>query len=330
MLSLERLSRRVKGLRITYEAISASVVRCRIDVTDPARIGHAAELRIIRRVTVKDRRPVHASEVLVKHRIEKLEIRNVVDLERRTFQAFSYTGHRIDIDIHTELKIADGFLFDTKLTEESELAFSPRPKISGNAKEITEPDDRYELMSNMAALSTSGRVATAGLMLLGAFVIAFNTLKKQLRGYMTFELHGVPKRIGRGDRLPVKSHVRGQSRVALDDVVIRVVASNVEKGQYVVGAGKSRAVKSFVEPVRALVLYEKRLARIPAGTRIESLLDGEIDFGPMFRSLYPPQRVSRTHALDVYWEVQLLSGKYVDQEVIGPVECFPWSEFLAA
>ena len=320
----------MEGIRITYEAISASVVRCRIDVTDPARIGLAAELRVIRKVIVKDRRPVHATEVLVKHRIEKLEIRNLADLERRTFQAFTYTGRKIDIEIHTELKIADGFLFDTKLTEEAQIAFSPRPKISGSAKEITEPDDQYEMMSNIAALSTSGRVATAGLMFLGALVIAFNTLKRHLRGYMTFELHGVPKRIGRGDVLPVKSLLRGHSRVPLDDVVVRVVACNVEKGQIVVGAGKSRAVKSFVQPVRALVLYERKIARIPAGVPIESLLEGAINFRPMFRSLYPPQRVSRTHALDVYWEVQLLHGKYVDQEVVGPVDCFPWSEFLPA
>jgi hypothetical protein len=365
------------GVRITYEALSDSVVRCRIDVTDPARIGHAAELRITRKVIVKNDRPVHASEALVSRKIAKLELRNVIDLDRGEFQAFSYDGHKIDIEIHTELKIDDGFVFDTKLTEESQIVLSPRPRISGNAREIADPHDAYDLMSNIAALSGSGKVATTGLLILGVIIIAINSLmgvhdqfvdersvwfydhhrsngkselplqkslmgsagigiavwfaiKKQLRGYMKFELHGVPRRICRGDALPVKSLVRGRSRVALDRVVLRVVACNVEKGQYVTGSGKNRRTKSFVEPVRALVLYEKKFARIPADTPIESLLDGEIDFAPMFRSLYPPQRVTRTHGLEVYWEVQLLHGKYMDQEVVGPVECFPWNDFLAA
>jgi hypothetical protein len=50
----------------------------------------------------------------------------------------------------------------------------------------------------------------------------------------------------------------------------------------------------------------------------------------MFRALYPPQSTSRTHGLDVYWEAQLIHDELVDQELVGPVDCFAFKDFLDA
>jgi len=79
--------------------------------------------------------------------------------------------------------------------------------------------------------------------------------------------------------------------------------------------------------VRAVVLYEKKIDYVPKNKAVENDLEGEIDFAPMFRALYPPQNVSSTHGLTVRWEVQLIHKELVDQEIVCPSEVFRWEDF---
>ncbi len=153
-------------------------------------------------------------------------------------------------------------------------------------------------------------------------------VKRQLRKYMTFELCNVPGQIGRGATLRAGQILRGVSRVELRDVRLRMVACNMEKGQYKRGSGTKERTVSFTTPVRAVVLYDQLIPTIPAGVPVESYVTGDVVFEPMFQALYPPQRVSSNHGLAVYWEVQLIHDELVDQELIGPVECFSWKDFL--
>lgn len=153
-------------------------------------------------------------------------------------------------------------------------------------------------------------------------------MKRQLRKYMTFDLCNVPGQIGRGATLRAGQILRGVSRVELRDVRLRMVACNMEKGQYKRGSGTKERTVSFKTPVRAVVLYDQMIPMIPAGVPVESYFTGEIVFEPMFQALYPPQTVSSSHGIAVYWEVQLLHDELVDQELIGPVECFSWKDFL--
>jgi hypothetical protein len=155
-------------------------------------------------------------------------------------------------------------------------------------------------------------------------------MRQQLRKYMTFGFTALPERICAADALEASSLFHGVSRVDLDHVVLRVVACNMEKGQYKRGSGTKERTVSFSEPVRAVMLYERRIQRIPAGVPVENSFDGTISFEPMFRALYPPQMVSSNHGLSVHWEVQLIHEQFIDQELVGPIECFPWEEFLDA
>ncbi len=153
-------------------------------------------------------------------------------------------------------------------------------------------------------------------------------IRRQLKKYMTFEICNLPGQVGRSAAFPAGAVLRGRARVDLADVRLRVVACNMEKGQYTRGSGTKKRTVSFTEPVRAVVLYDRLISRIPAGAPVESYFDGEIQFEPMFQALYPPQLVSTTHGLAVYWEVQLIHDELVDQELVGPVECFAWKDFL--
>lgn len=161
---------------------------------------------------------------------------------------------------------------------------------------------------------------TAGVMVAAA-------IKTQLRKYMRFDLKKRPGTIRFGDRIPVRDLVTGRSRIELKDIVVRIVACNFEKGQYTRGSGSQQRTVSFSQPVRAVVLYEKKIASVPPKKAIENELDGEIDFSPMFQALYPPQNVSSTHGLTVHWEMQLIHDELVDQEVVCPSEVFEWEDF---
>lgn len=356
--------------------MSDSIVRCTIDVHDQSLLNHAAELKIVRRVRVHDSQGIDSSDVVFRRKIDSLQRKNAFELHRASLKAFSYRGHQISVEIHSEIQIDDGVIFDTTIRESEEMYIAPRPEVAMNAKEQIEPADAFNFAKNLAAIPPANRLITIGLMVLGAIVIAVNSwvgihdqfapepmvwfydhrdgdgdsevpiqkslvgsgvvgaaiwfaVKRQLRRYMTLELVA-PKQISRRDCLRASALVRGRSRVALENVLLRVVACNMELGQYKRKSGTKERTVSFREPVRAVVLYEQRIARIPAGSPVEQHIPGEVRFEPMFRALYPPQPVGAKHGLLVYWEVQLIHDEFVDQELVGPVECFPWQDFLTA
>ncbi len=142
-------------------------------------------------------------------------------------------------------------------------------------------------------------------------------MRRNLRKYMTFEMHRLPTRIGRTSSVPIQELVYGRSRVDLENVTLRVVACNLEKGQYVRGSGSNRRTVSFSEPVQGVLLYSQHIDKLPGMKPIEKYFPGEVKFKPMFDRLYPEQKVSSTHGLFVYWEVQLLVDKLVDQELVA-------------
>ena len=151
----------------------------------------------------------------------------------------------------------------------------------------------------------------------------------QLRKYMTFALkpHAPPQR---GQRLAARDLIDGVARVDLHDITVKVVACNRESGQHKRGSGTKERTVSFQNPVRAVLLYERYIALVPAKVPLAMYLEGEIDFEPMFGDLYPPLTVSSTHGMSVAWEVQLLHPNFVDHELEGEVEGLRFADFVAA
>jgi len=160
----------------------------------------------------------------------------------------------------------------------------------------------------------------------GLGAIIWFRIRHQLRQYMQFSLKKLPQ-IQRGRSYPLNELVRGRSRTPLRDVTLRVVACNMECGQYKRGSGTNVRTVSFREPVRGLILYENTVDHIPANAPIAPHFDGSVDFGPMFAALYPPF-IALTHGLEVHWEVQMLHPEFVDQELVGPTDQFRYADFL--
>ena len=170
--------------------------------------------------------------------------------------------------------------------------------------------------------------ALAGSGILGAGI--WIAMRSQLRKYMRFRLGQLPARIERGVSYPVDTLFAGKSRVPLDDVTLRIVACNMECGQYRERRGSQTVTVTFREPVRGVVLYERRIGRIPAGTPIAGLFSGRVSFDPMFTALYPPAMLHGSHGMDVRWEIQLLHPEFVDQELVGPSGMLAYEDFLEA
>jgi hypothetical protein len=154
-------------------------------------------------------------------------------------------------------------------------------------------------------------------------------IRRQLRRYMRFELRFADP-LRRTTVVPARELVHGVARCDLEDVTVRVVAANRERGQYKRGSGKKERTVSFVEPVRAVLLYERHLRHVPAGAPVEDRLDGEVRFEPLFAAFYPPLRAGSHHGIDVVWEVQLLHPRFVDQELPGGCGDLLYEDFLEA
>lgn len=149
----------------------------------------------------------------------------------------------------------------------------------------------------------------------------------QLRQYMRFQMKAHPP-IGRDSRLRLSDLIDGESKVRLENVVVRVVACNRECGQYKRGSGTKERTVSFRNPINAVMLYERRILQIPAHRPLGMYIDGEVDFRPMFDLLLPPLMLSSSHGIDVAWEVQFLHPKFVDHELDGDCGALAWEDFV--
>lgn len=161
-----------------------------------------------------------------------------------------------------------------------------------------------------------------------ATAAAWLAIRRELRKYMTFRLLTKPSMFEPGAKFQVKELISGTPRVPLGSAELRIVACNMEKGSYIRGHGRDMREETFVKPVRAVTLYKKKVFKLPAGQEINVHFPEVISFDEIYKKLYPAQMLTKTHGIDIYWEVQLLHDSYVDQELIGPTEPFKYHYFL--
>ena len=364
-------------ISLLYEAddlgSTAGDIVCRINVIDTTLTGQDADFSIIAEIEVQDSRGVDDQRTLFTRSLRLSSDAVEIRIPRDKMRGYTYTGKMIVMKLRTRLVIDDAILFDTKITEEQELKLGTKPSISTDVKSIIEPSDAFSFFKNLKAIPVHAKLLTMVLLVVGAVIIAVNTLigihdqfspdnltwlyshvdsdgdtslplgksllgsgsvgaavwfalRNQLRQYMQFSLKKLPQIRRNSSYFPVDL-VRGRSHVPLRDVTLRVVACNMELGQYKRGSGTSERTVSFKEPIRGVVLYESTAKHIPANVPIATRFDGSIDFEPMFAALYPPF-IAVTHGLEIHWEVQLLHPEFVDQELVGPTKGFRYADFL--
>tara|TARA_B100001013_G_scaffold87530_1_gene48365 strand:- start:2932 stop:4047 length:1116 start_codon:yes stop_codon:yes gene_type:complete len=155
-------------------------------------------------------------------------------------------------------------------------------------------------------------------------------MRRQLGKYMNFRFKSIPGPINRQTEHLVSDLVSGTSRANLKNVTLRIVACNLEMGQYRRGSGSNRRTVSFSHPVRGVLLYSKKVKLIPKKEPVENYFEDSMSFEPMFKALYPANEVSGSHGLSIYWELQLLQDDFVDQELVGNTGLFRRKDFYSS
>ncbi|MEN0088190.1 MAG: hypothetical protein AAF737_07130 [Pseudomonadota bacterium] len=151
------------------------------------------------------------------------------------------------------------------------------------------------------------------------FVLAFS-YKALLRGYMTAGLSEGLTRIDGNSRLRVSDLFVATARTSLTGVKVRVVAGSLECGEYVRRSGTDTSYISFRRPVKAMVLYEKTTAAVPANVDLQQYFADDLDFGPMFAALLPPIMYSDRHGIGLDLKMQIVVPDLADFELPIPLE----------
>ncbi len=343
---------------IRVEKVSATDVVFHLEAHDRDVCEHDCTFRLKRHVDVHDSRAVNNTEVIFEHPVTWSGMHAEIPVSLGDYEVYSYKGAQIDVRIQMELHVNDALIFDTKIEGEYDLPLTNRPRVSGNAEHIIEPYDIYSFFDNFSAIPSRNKITifvllglvtlavlgavaialTKGELFLILFILTIGLLaaslvmklvKNQLRGYLEVDegphMHPVvPRR-----PVPLDDLFAAHALVDLHELTVRVVAVNLECGQYRRGSGTNTRTVSFRTPVRGLILYENTLENVIAGDDVASHLRGEfVHFDEMFEYLYPPNRISRNHGLELRWEVQLLHDNYVDHELIGSNDVFDYRHFL--
>ena len=265
--------------------------------------------------------------------------------------------------LRANLKVDDAWILrDSQVsrTTQFKLVDARSGSHGGDATEVIDPFDTVQFSKNFDALSSERKtgfilmsllcalgwlggswliwelgsdgsifIAVVFIIFLLILIVCLWLWQKNsfFRSYMSVSLRQIPA-ITRSTCLPISQLVSGKSEIDLKNMTLRVVACNMEMGQYIRGSGSNRRTVSFEEPVRPIILYSERVGHIPARQEIGNHFPGEVDFGPMFKALYPPLEISETHGLAVYWEVQLLHDEFIDHELKGPVDSIEVTDFF--
>jgi hypothetical protein len=147
-----------------------------IEADDPKYLGTDARLTLYALADVHDSSPVNATSEFVRRTFRLESPRTEVRLPRNTLSVFPYSGTKVSVKIFAELRLDDGVFRDTVVRHEVRVPQSQLPRMADNAKELADPKDLFNLAANLAAIPLHRRLATLGLLLVGAVVIGVNSL----------------------------------------------------------------------------------------------------------------------------------------------------------
>jgi len=334
-----------------------------LKITDPKMMGKNAEFTLDLASEVHDSSPVNDETNLYTNKFVVDRTEYELEIPTDSFECFTYKGTHASIVLRANLKVDDAWILrDSQVsrTTQFKLVDARSGSPGGDATEVIDPFDTVQFSKNFDALSSGKKTGFILMSLLCAlgwlggswliwengsdgsifiavvFIILLLFLMVCLWGwqadsfyksYINVSLRPIPA-ITRSTCLPISQLVSGESEIDLKNMTLRVVACNMEMGQYIRGSGSNRRTVSFEEPVRPIILYSERVGHIPARQEIGNHFPGEVDFGPIFKALYPPLEISKKHGLAIYWEVQLLHDEFIDHELKGPVGAIEVTDFF--
>ncbi|HEX9654601.1 MAG TPA: hypothetical protein VGA99_12905, partial [bacterium] len=153
---------------------SSPTVGFLIEVMDAALLGKEASFEIEKHINVSDSRAVNRSEVVFKKRLT-LSQQNLIDVSSESIRAYSYAGSMIDIEVRSKLKIDDGILFDTTISEKQQMALKAKPLVANDAESMINPHDDFNFLANLQAIPASNRMKVRIMLMVAALLIGSNS-----------------------------------------------------------------------------------------------------------------------------------------------------------
>lgn len=326
-----------------------------VEGLDPEVVGARAVIEVAHTVTVQDSRPVHAREVLHSEPVtlDGTDLILPITLAHPA-PPYAFDGSMVTVDVEVVLKIPrQGWFVSDKVLAEVVVSL---PRVSRTASPqdaaLMEPKDDWSLELVLASLGPDERRAVAlrvglfaaavagglafavwtgwcmlyvfwlGGVLIGGKLLQDN-LKDELSGYAGLAWGNLPP-LGPDSVLPVGRLLDGRPTVDVERPRLRIVACNLERGQYKRGSGTDVRTVSFSEPIGAVVLYDRQIERWPVGRPLEYAFEGDVDFGPAFAALLPPVAVGEDHGIGIRLEAQLVVPDLLDVELEGPTGVWRW------
>lgn len=325
-------------------------------VHDQSLFNHEAKFQIIRRVTVNDGRAVN-SETIVYEEAFNMDSESVdFHIQFKDLLCYDYTGEMVNVHLSAKCIVNNGIIFDTNHSQIFHISHTPPLDKSIEASTLIDPKDEYSLLKNYGVIPSKNKIYIILAAIIAIPLVILNLLfgfmsqitgeyvwvartdmpavwsgisgglsglaiwayiRHQFKQYMSFSFKKFSEKIEYTSRIAISDMIKGKSKIALNDIILRVVACNIEKGQYKRGHGTKTRTVSFKNPFRGLVLYEKSINNIPPKMQLGLFFGGHCDFKKMYATLYPPQLVGSSHGIGIYWEIQLIHPNFIDQELVG-------------
>ncbi|MEN0068001.1 MAG: hypothetical protein AAGA48_38080 [Myxococcota bacterium] len=322
---------------------------------DEAVMGKEVEIEVVHMATVQDSRPVHGREVLWSTRLTLDSPDLMLPIDLPAHVAYAYHGVQVSLTLEVRVFVPHGgWFWSHKTLAEATVDLPQWSHAEGSDTGLMDPYDHYDLSRAFESLGPAARRRviqwiggySGGLLLglvgavwsgwvavvlgwlvlvvLGGYFV-YRKVWQELSGYIDLQWGFVPP-LGPDVVVPVHGLLDGRPRIDLVQPRLRIVACNLEKGQYKRGSGTDVRTVSFSEPVGATILFDQTVEHWPAGMALAERFPGEVDFGPAFERLAPPMQVGEEHGVGIRWEAQLIVPELVDLEVEGPEEVWMWPE----
>ncbi|CCQ74576.1 hypothetical protein [Magnetospira sp. QH-2] len=131
---------------------------CTLTINDSTLLGHEATFRILTKVTVKDSDPVNEEEVHFSTDLMLDQPAVRIDLPDEPLRTFSYDGPSISIRTLAWLKVDDGLIFDTKISQDLPVHPIDKEKPTGDPIRTIDPRDDFSMTANIGAISWPARL----------------------------------------------------------------------------------------------------------------------------------------------------------------------------
>jgi len=321
---------------------------------------HSFQLEVIQKVnTLRSRGKSMSKTVYSKDIVVDRYNETTVEILKEDLEVYTYNGKEISMITYLSLRKKKGivsFLFSPDKEEIHLGKVNHKNSDQNKAKLLIDAPDQFDLFKNVEALSDKNQnvfffnIGLFAMISICIFYLAyqFSTvfgwigavaahiglyflvklyLGRLMKKYMIFGFVNKKGEMQRGKTHFLSNLIGGIPRVDLKNCELRIVACNIELGQYETGSGKSKRTVSFEEPIKCILLHKEILPDIPSGRKLENIIKSKISFDQVYEHLAPTCMTSNSHGLKLHWEIQILHPEFKDQELVGSNDGFYFSHF---